>query len=78
MKNRDDEIKLSKEDMQIVVKELRIYFEENFEEEIGNLQSEMLIEFILKIIGNSIYNMAIEEAIHFMKEKSDDMYGIMK
>ncbi|MDQ6611496.1 MAG: DUF2164 domain-containing protein [Gemmatimonadota bacterium] len=57
----------------IAVASIRRYFAENMEEEIGDLKSEILLDFVLAEIGPSIYNQAITDAQHFIEESAVDM-----
>ncbi len=70
-------IKLKIEEEKLAVLELIHYFEQEFDEEIGNLQGIMLLEFFLEKIGPAIYNQAVTDAQQYMNEKVEDLYGIM-
>jgi uncharacterized protein (DUF2164 family) len=45
-----------------IVSSIRRYFLEEREEEIGDLQASLLLEFVLKEIGPSLYNQGIKDA----------------
>lgn len=72
-----DKIKLSKEEYENAVDEIRKFFECERDEDIGNLQGQIMVDFILEKIGPSIYNKAIDDMQKYMTEKIDDMYGYM-
>ncbi|GAA0740999.1 DUF2164 domain-containing protein [Clostridium oceanicum] len=72
-----DKIKLSKEEYENAVDEIRKFFECERDEDIGNLQGQIMMDFILEKIGPSIYNKAIDDMQKYMTEKIDDMYGYM-
>ncbi|WDV46587.1 DUF2164 domain-containing protein [Clostridiaceae bacterium M8S5] len=70
-------VKLEKEQYKEVVSEIRKYFEIEREESIGDLQGQLMLEFILEKIAPYIYNQAIADMQKYMNEKIDDMYGYM-
>lgn len=73
-----DKVKLNKEQYKEAVDEIRRYFEEEREESIGDLQGQLMLEFILDKVGPFIYNQAVSDMQKYMNEKVDDMYGFMK
>ncbi len=52
---------------------IKAYFEERFEEEIGDLQSQMLLDFFLEELAPSVYNKAIADAQAFIQERVVDI-----
>jgi len=54
---------------------LKRYFDEQLEQELGDLQAGLLLEFILKEIGPSIYNGAIGDAEAFLRDRLADLEG---
>jgi len=67
--------KLPKETRQRLIASIRRYFEENMEDEIGELQASLLLEFCLKEIGPSVYNQAVQDAQAQMQDKVTDLDG---
>jgi uncharacterized protein (DUF2164 family) len=55
-------IKLSREQKLEISGKMQRYFKTEFSEEIGHLQSEIFLDFILKEVSPYIYNRAIKEA----------------
>jgi len=78
MRKQDKAIQLSKEQKSNSATKLKEYIEENFEVEIGNLQAEILLDFITENIGIYYYNKAIEDSLSFMTEKAEELYLLMK
>lgn len=70
-------IKLSKEHKKNAVEEIKKYFACERDEHIGDLQSELILDFILDNVGPHIYNQAISDMQKYMNEKIDDMYAYM-
>ena len=77
-KKEEDIIPLSKEHKASASAKVKEYIEENFDIDIGNLQSEIFIDFITKNIGIYYYNQAIADSLAFITEKADDLYLLMK
>jgi uncharacterized protein (DUF2164 family) len=55
-------IELDKESRAAAVSSIERYYEENFNEKLGNIQAAALLHFFLEEIGPSIYNQAIADA----------------
>jgi uncharacterized protein (DUF2164 family) len=66
---------LPKESRQRLIASIRRYFEENMEDEIGELQASLLLEFCLKEIGPSVYNLAVRDAQAQMQDQVIDLDG---
>lgn len=55
---------------------IKRYFVEELEQEIGDLKAGLLLEFILKEIGPSIYNAAIGDAQTYLRDRIADLEGV--
>ena len=78
MRKQEVHIQLSKEQKEQAASKLKKYFMENFEVEIGMLQSEFFIDFISENIGSYYYNKGIEDSLSYMTDKLDDLYLLMR
>ena len=54
---------------------IKRYFVEELDQEIGDLKAGLLLEFILKEIGPSIYNAAIGDAQTYLRNRVADLEG---
>jgi uncharacterized protein (DUF2164 family) len=54
---------------------LQAFVAEHFDQEIGQLKSQLLFEFVVKSIGATIYNQAIADAQEYVQGKALDMEG---
>jgi len=68
-------IELKKDITRELIASIQRYFAENGDEEIGELRAGLLLEFVLKEIGPTIYNHAITDAQAFMQERVTDLDG---
>ncbi len=66
-------IELSDDRRKHALKSIRAYFEERFEDEIGDLQAQLLLDFFLEELAPSIYNKAIFDAQAFIQERVVDI-----
>lgn len=71
-------VNLSQELKKQAIDDIKRYFLENREEEIGQLAAELLLDFMLEKVGAVIYNQAIRDAHTFMSEKVEDLYALEK
>jgi uncharacterized protein (DUF2164 family) len=68
-------ITLPAETRKRAIASIRRYSIEAMEEEIGNLKAGLLLDFLLREIGPSIYNHAIRDAQTYFQEKTGDLDG---
>ncbi len=54
--SKDKLIKLSKEEEEVLLDNLRDYMSEEFDLDIGNLPAKFLFDFMVDLIGSKIYN----------------------
>jgi len=78
MNKRDDSVPLTKEQKTAATSKIKEYIQINFNIEIGNLQSEIFLDYITKHIGIYYYNKAVADSLSFMSEKAEDLYLLMK
>ena len=55
---------------------IRRYFSEQLDQEVGELQAGLLLEFFLKEIGPSVYNAAIGDAQTYFRDRVADLEGV--
>ena len=60
--SKDKLIKLSKEEEEALLDNLRDYMSEEFDLDIGNLPAKFLFDFMVDLIGSKIYNQVIDDA----------------
>ena len=66
-------IELDKEKKKALVESIKRYFDENFDDPIGDLKASLLLDFCLQEVGPYIYNQAVSDAETFMTDKVADM-----
>jgi len=70
--------KLTKEAKEQIIGDIQNYFQQERDQEIGNLSAELLLQFMIEKIGPAIYNQAIRDAHSLVTKKIEDLYGLEK
>ena len=68
-------IELPDEIRERLISAIRAFFEEELEQEIGDLKAQLVLDFMTREIGPTLYNRAIADAQTFLHEKLLDMEG---
>ena len=80
--SKDKLIKLSKEEEKVLLDRLNEYMSEEFDLDIGNLPAKFLFDFMVDLIGPTIYNQAIDDAEPWLYERFmgilEDSHGLKK
>ena len=69
-------IQLTPDDTNRALSSIRRFTAEHLDEEVGDLKAQLLLEFVLKEIGPSIYNRAIGDAQKYFQERTLDLEGV--
>lgn len=69
-------IELNKENRDLILEEIKKFFYEERDEEIGELASILVLDFIMDNIAPEIYNKGVKDSVAFMTDKIEDMYGL--
>lgn len=81
-RRRIDKIKFSDEEKKRIMEEIRFFFQEERDEEIGFLATEKLYDFFIDELGQAIYNKALDDAKAWfgynMNNLESDFYSLYK
>ncbi len=81
-KEEDKKIKLKKEQKVKLISEISAFFVDNRGEEIGDLQAEMLADFLIDKVGIEIYNKGLYDAKawfdKYWQDGEADFYSLEK
>jgi uncharacterized protein (DUF2164 family) len=69
-------IELEKETEQRIVASIKRYFEEELESQIGDLKATLLLRYVLKEIGPTLYNLAIADVKKHLRDVVDEIDGV--
>ena len=68
-------IKLKKETEERLITSIKQYFKEKLDDNIGDLKASLVLEYFLKEIAPTIYNIAIGDAQAYINEHIADLDG---
>lgn len=68
-------IKLQKEAQTYLLGSIKRFFAENLDQDIGDLKAALVLEFIVREIGPSVYNQAIADAQVYLQDRVADLGG---
>ncbi|MCK5585999.1 DUF2164 domain-containing protein [Candidatus Bipolaricaulota bacterium] len=68
-------IELSKDERERSIASIKQYFTEELDQDIGDLKSSLLLDFVLKEIGPVIHNRAVADAQARMQEMVAELDG---
>ena len=68
-------IKLTEERRRDLIAAIRAWYDEQMEEDIGDLKARLILDFFIKSLGPQIYNQAVKDAAAFMQDKLIDLDG---
>ena len=69
-------ITLSPETTQRLLTSIKRYAAEHLEQEFGDLQARLLLDYCLQEIGPVVYNRAIADAQRYFQERVADLEGV--
>lgn len=66
-------IKLKPDVEEQLIGSIRRYWQQEEDEDLGNLRAGLLLKFMLQELGPSVYNQAIQDAQDYMQEKAAEV-----
>ncbi|KAA0928843.1 DUF2164 domain-containing protein [Psychrobacter sp. ANT_H56B] len=80
--NKDKPITLSDETEILILDQLRVYMNEEFDIDIGNLPAKFLLDFIIETVGPHFYNQVVDDMEPWLYERFtgmlEDMHSFKK
>lgn len=77
MRNENN-IKLTKEKKQDMVSAIKNYYLKEREEELGDLASGLILEFIIEKLAPEFYNQGVYDSYKYMENSIEDLLSIQK
>jgi uncharacterized protein (DUF2164 family) len=74
----ENAIKITKEQRDEMIAAIKHYFLNKREEEIGELQAGMMLDFILEELAPEFYNQGVLDSYTYMKDTIEDLLSIRK
>jgi len=72
----NEKIKLDKEEKKQAIAEIKRYFSQEREEDIGDLAAALILDFIDNKIAPVYYNRGIKDSIGFINGKLEDLHSL--
>ena len=68
-------IEIPRERRDELIGSIRRYFEENLDEEIGDLKARLLLDYFLVEVGPTVYNQGVADAQAWLVDRLGDLEG---
>lgn len=78
MKSKNNLIKLNKEKKEYMISEIKTYFLKERDEEIGDLASSLILDFVIEKLAPEFFNQGLAEAHKYMSERLEDVFSLQK
>jgi uncharacterized protein (DUF2164 family) len=76
--NNKNRIKLTKEKKNDMVTKIKNYFLEEREEDLGDLASGLILDFIIEELAEEFYNQGVYDSYEYMNDRIEDLLSIQK
>ncbi len=73
-----NKIKLTKEKREDMIASIKTYFLKERDEELGDLASGFVLDFIIEKLAPEFYNQGVQDSYAYMNEKIEDLLEIQK
>jgi uncharacterized protein (DUF2164 family) len=78
MSSSKDKIVLSKEQRTDMISAIKRYFKQERGEEIGDLASGLILDFVIEELAPEFYNLGVHDSYRFMESRIEDLMSIQK
>jgi len=69
------DIKFSKDEKELIIRKIQLYFSEELEQNIGQFDAEFLLDFFTEEVGAYYYNRGLYDAQTILESKLEDIAG---
>lgn len=71
-------IELSKEKREKMISDIKNYFLNERDEDIGDLAARLILDFFMEKLALEVYNQGVYDSYKYMSDKIEDLLGIQK
>ena len=71
-------IKLTKEKKEEMISEIKNYFLNEREEELGDLSTNLMLNFIIEELAPEFYNQGVYDSYKYISDRNEDLLSIQK
>jgi uncharacterized protein (DUF2164 family) len=75
---KGDPVNITKEQRGEMIAAIKHYFLKKREEEIGDLQAGLMLDFIIEELAPEFYNQGVSDSYTYMKDTIEDVLSIRK
>ena len=75
---KSNKINITKEKRADMISEIQRYFDNERDEELGDLAAGLLVDFIIEKLGPEFYNQGVFDSYVYMNDRVEDLLGIQK
>lgn len=75
---RKKPLKFDDETKKRMIEQIKIFFEEERGEDLGELAAMLVLDFFMEDIGIEAYNQGVRDALRYMSERVEDGYSLEK
>ncbi|MPN34046.1 hypothetical protein SDC9_181538 [bioreactor metagenome] len=75
---KSNKIKLSKEKRDAMISQVKEYFYNEREEELGDLAAGLIVDFITEKLAPEFYNQGVFDSYVYMNDRVEDLLGIQR
>lgn len=76
--NNKTKVKIEKEKREEMIKSIKSFFLDERDEDLGDLSSSLILDFITEELAPEFYNQGIEDSYKYMNDKIEDLQAIKK
>jgi uncharacterized protein (DUF2164 family) len=66
-------IEFTKEEKEVIVKKIKLYFTQELDQEIGQFDAQFLLDFFSEEVGSYFYNRGLYDAQSILEKRLDDI-----
>ena len=71
-------IKINKETREDMISSIKNYFLNEREEDLGDLSSALILDFIIEELAPEFYNQGVQDSYRYMGDKIEDILALQK
>ena len=71
-----DKIVISKENRKAMIELIKFFFQNERDEDLGDLSAGMILDFFIKELAPEFYNQGIADSCQYMNDKIEDLFGL--
>jgi uncharacterized protein (DUF2164 family) len=71
-------MELKKEQRDVMVAAIKKFFKEERGQDLGDLASILILDFVTEKLGPEFYNMGVQDAYHYLSERNEEMLSLQR